>query len=80
MTETIAEKAARYLAEGRLTIEYADGPNVRAVCKGTTGTWRLGRSRTSPEGFCFCPARKRPCSHLLALALVVDREEADVVA
>lgn len=71
MTETVEQKARRYLGEGRLTVTFADGPLVRALCRGSAGTYRLGRSRTSPEGWCFCPSRSR-CSHLLALALVTD--------
>ena len=72
--ETIHEKAARYLAEGRLTVKHVDASGVRSSCRGEsvyTVTW------TAADGWrCNCPARKRACAHVTAARLVtVERDK-----
>lgn len=72
VTETVEQKAARIVAEGRLTVRYRVGADVYALCDGDHGSYHLGRTKTSPGGYCECPTRSRRCSHLIALALVTD--------
>jgi uncharacterized Zn finger protein len=62
----VAEKAARYLAEGRLTVHHADGQTVRASCRGQR---EYGLGFDGGSWACSCPAR-RECAHLVALRLV----------
>jgi len=66
--ETIEQKAARYLAEGRLTVRTRSGQAVEAVCEGGE-RYELGHA---PDGgwWCDCPAHAVPCAHLVALQLV----------
>ena len=76
MTETTTvEKAAGYLAEGRLTVTSSDGQEVTAVCVGRSGRYQLGFN-LDRRWWCTCPAR-RQCSHLTALQLVTVRAVAD---
>lgn len=67
MTEAVERKAARYLAEGRLTVRARSGHNVRATCRGGA-EYELGHE-PDHGWFCGCPARGI-CSHLVALQLV----------
>lgn len=71
--EAIEQKAARYLAEGRLTVRSRDGHTVRATCTGNAD-YELGHE---PESgwFCSCPAYVNPCAHLLSLQLVTTSRE-----
>lgn len=66
--ENVQAKARRYLAEGRLTVEFAVGREIRASCRGGGAVYSLG---LDPEAgwACDCPARGL-CSHLVALQLV----------
>lgn len=68
--ETITEKALRYIADGRLFVEHADGRTVTATCHGGA-VYRLGFNGN--EWTCDCPAR-RGCAHLAALQLVAARQ------
>lgn len=70
--ENAHAKGARYLAEGRLTIEDV-GPNViRASCRGSGCVHDVGW--TPEHGWtCSCPALGR-CAHLVALMSVTVRE------
>jgi uncharacterized Zn finger protein len=70
--ETVAAKAARYLTEGRLTIEYVVGDTVRASCRGSGELYRLGHE-PGRGWWCSCPVRTDQCSHLAALRSVTVR-------
>ena len=71
--ETVAAKAARYLAEARLTVLRVDGDSVEAECRGAGEVYRLGHDPARPGGWwCSCPA-PRSCCHLAALHLVAVR-------
>jgi hypothetical protein len=71
MTPATEEKAARILAEGRLTILFVSTDHIVARCRGSAGdVYRLG---SDPGGWwCSCPAgiHGRPCSHISSLKLV----------
>jgi uncharacterized Zn finger protein len=71
--ETLDAKAARYLAEGRLTVTRVGGGAIDAICRGTTLAWEVGYRRGG--WFCTCPAAGfgSRCSHLAALQLVTVR-------
>lgn len=70
--ETVADKARRYLAEGRLTVTAVDGDHVTAVCRGQGAIYQLGHE--SGRGWhCSCPVRSDRCAHLLALRSVTVR-------
>lgn len=74
MTQTIEEKAAAILAEGRLRVERVDGAVV-AACRSSDGQtlYRLGFDPRNRQWRCTCPVPgRRRCSHLAALRLVVD--------
>jgi uncharacterized Zn finger protein len=75
MRENAYLKSRRYLAEGRLVVEWAGRHGVVATCR---GDGRVYRCTWAPgTGWaCTCPARGR-CAHLLALGSVVavDLEE-----
>ena len=73
MRESASSKARRYLAEGRLTVEQVDGNLVRATCKGNGAIYSVGWTPSSGWS-CPCPAVGQ-CAHLLALKLVVVREQ-----
>jgi hypothetical protein len=65
--ETIAGKAARYLAEGRVTVTRVDGDLADAVVRGDSGEHHVSHD---PAGWHYsCPAYGR-CSHVEALRLV----------
>jgi hypothetical protein len=72
VAESIEEKAERLLVDGRIRLVRVE-PNsglVVAKAEGDTGTWDLGYDPKGREWRCNCPARVRPCSHLLAVQLV----------
>jgi uncharacterized Zn finger protein len=72
--ENAHAKAARYLAEARLTVEQVNKDLVRATCRGSGAVYDVGW--TSMFGWsCSCPAKGR-CSHLLALMAVTVRQGA----
>ena len=65
--ESAANKARRYLTEGRVTIDTVRSYHVRAVVRGDGAVWRVrvdGLDRT-----CTCPAQGL-CAHILAVGLV----------
>jgi uncharacterized Zn finger protein len=64
------EKAARLLAEGRVTISCGVGGRLRAVVQGDHATYAVKLTRRGPS--CSCPAWRRECSHALAVALVTE--------
>jgi hypothetical protein len=70
--ETVQAKAARYLAEARLTVTEVDGDHVSAACRGDGEVYRLGH-RPGRGWYCSCAARTDQCAHLTALRLVVVR-------
>lgn len=74
MSPAVAQKAARYLAEGRLTVRSRSGHTVRATCSGRD-RYELGHD---PDAgwWCDCPARGL-CAHLVALQLVTTSRRAD---
>ncbi len=76
MPDTLDEKAARILAEGRLTIERIDMTRtygwIVARCQGLTGEYRLGWDPILAQYRCTCPELLGKCSHILALKLVVE--------
>jgi hypothetical protein len=68
--EAIAEKAARYLAKGRLTVTRVSGDLADAIVRSDSGEHHVSHD---PAGWhCTCPARGR-CSHAEALRLVTVR-------
>ncbi len=71
--ERAAEKARRYLAEGRLLVRELDehAGVVQADVRGDGAVHVAGRDERG--WYCDCPARGR-CAHLLALGLVVAIE------
>jgi uncharacterized Zn finger protein len=73
MRENADAKGRRYVSEGRLTVEEVGPDLVRATCKGSGRVHDCGWSR-SLGWSCSCPSIGR-CSHLVALMLVVVREE-----
>ncbi len=74
MTRDLVErKAARLLADGKLTVLEVTGDRIRATCVGDSGkTWHLGwwKGRWG----CQCPSNafRRGCAHELALKRVVN--------
>jgi hypothetical protein len=79
VTETKDEKAVRYLAEGRLTVEkVGEGGRFRimATCRGSDGDYQLGYDAEQKRWGCTCEANAtfhRRCSHLIALQLVTKK-------
>lgn len=79
MAETKAEKALRYIAEGRLTVEkVGEGGRFRimASCRGSDEEYQLGYDADQKRWGCTCTANKefnRRCSHLMALQLVTKK-------
>lgn len=74
-TATTATKAARLLADARLTIRRVDDHSIVATCTGDTGLWRLGWN--GADGWwCSCPSYRR-CSHLKALRAVTVARPTD---
>lgn len=54
--ESVGQKAARYLAEGRVVVTHVLGDQVAAISMGETGAYDLGH--TPGRGwFCSCPVR-----------------------
>jgi uncharacterized Zn finger protein len=72
--ETVAAKARRYLAEGRVTILRVGDAVVRAEVRGDGEIYETGYS-PSRGWICSCPVRGPRCCHVLALRLVVVRPE-----
>lgn len=68
--ENAAEKARRYLAEGRLVVTAVDGDHLTATCRGGGAVYELDH-RPGRGWSCTCPARTDRCAHLHALQLVV---------
>jgi hypothetical protein len=74
--ETVADKARRYLAEGRLELRHLDPDRIEATCRGDGTRYRLGHDARG--WWCDCPHPGRRCSHLQALRLVTVRTAAEV--
>ena len=72
--ENIEQKARRYLIEGRLTIERMEPSGlIVASCRGSAGVYHLGYDPSKRQWRCTCVSgRRRRCSHIAALRLVVD--------
>jgi hypothetical protein len=71
--EAVAEKARRYVTEGRLRVVYIRpiDSRIRATVRGDGQTYRCGFEPLT-GWFCDCPARTNGCAHLLGLRLVVE--------
>jgi uncharacterized Zn finger protein len=74
MPESITEKAARYLAEGRVTVTLCTPRRIEAVVRGSTGVYRLSWLAGERWPTCDCPAYGR-CCHSVALQLVTRKPE-----
>lgn len=78
MKETVAAKAGRYLAEGRVIVRALDEAAgiVSADVRGGGAVYTVARTRDT-GWVCTCPARGT-CCHLTAVQLVVavERPEA----
>ena len=68
MRENAADKAKRYLVEGRCVLEAVGPSRVSALVRGEGAIYRTLYSRGA--WWCSCPAR-RDCAHIRALKLVV---------
>lgn len=72
----LEEKARRYLAEGRVHVWSSSWRGVTADVTGTTGVWHVSGD---PKGWsCSCPSTVT-CAHILAVALVHDPKEEDLM-
>jgi hypothetical protein len=60
--ESVEQKAARYLTEGRIVVTRVLGDTVDTVCQGTAGSYELGH-RPGRGWFCSCAVRGDDCSH-----------------
>lgn len=67
MRENAADKARRYVVEGRLVLSRVEPGRVEGTCRGDGEVYRLGYAHG--RWACSCPARGR-CAHLLAVGLV----------
>jgi hypothetical protein len=67
--ESIREKAARYLGDGRLEVELVSQGRVAASCRGESGEYAIEYDPRRRSWTCSCPARKR-CCHIAAAELV----------
>ncbi len=70
--ESAALKAARILVERRLTVTALHRGRITARCRGDEQTYHLGYNPTGRGWWCHCAEMRGRCSHLLALAAVVD--------
>jgi uncharacterized Zn finger protein len=67
--ETIEQKAARYLAAGRICLVRVEGDNIDATVSGDAARAYVVTHR--PSGWrCTCVATVVRCSHVAAVALV----------
>jgi len=67
--ETLEEKAARYLGEGRVRVLAMTPDGVSAKVRGS-GNAVYNTRRESRRWACDCPAWRRECCHVQALRLV----------
>ncbi len=67
MRENAAEKAKRYLCEGRVIITSVAGEHIRATCRGDGELHHV--EIHGDDRRCTCLARGR-CSHIAAVGLV----------
>ena len=77
--ETKEQKAIRYLTEGHvdmIDVDIAAGRVVADVYSDAGGEPYIVR-RTSAGWTCDCPAQVTPCSHILAVLLVVPSDVKD---
>ena len=68
---SVAAKAQRYLAQGRLEVRHVDADTIFGVCLGDGVWYQLGHDVRG--WWCDCPARGDRCAHLTALRLVTTR-------
>jgi hypothetical protein len=70
MRESVPQKAARLLTEGRVHVRHRDEVRIAALVDGDTGRWVVV---CDPEGrwACSCPAF-RACSHAEAVRRVTE--------
>lgn len=66
--ESAADKAARYLVEGRLQVVSVDDERIVARCRGSGTIYDCGLD--AGGWHCACPARTDRCAHLRALRRV----------
>lgn len=69
--ENAAERAKRYLGEGRLYVRLVGPDGISAFCRGDGEWYRLGYR--DGQWFCSCPAVSRDCAHLRGLRLITTR-------
>jgi hypothetical protein len=65
--ETLEEKAARYLREGRVTVRVIADDRVEAEVRGSE---KYKTIREGKRWACDCPAWQRRCSDVIAVELV----------
>ena len=65
MRETVRDKAARYLLEGRIILTTVEDRHVRARVRGEGSLYDTGW--IGGQWFCSCPARGDNCAHVVAL-------------
>jgi uncharacterized Zn finger protein len=76
--ETIDAKSCRLLCAGAVWIEHRDPDTVCALVRGDTGPeWIVTRDGTRWSCTCPFPYTRRPCSHVLAVRTVTDRNTPD---
>ena len=68
MRENAAEKARRYLGEGRVVIAQVTPQRVDAFVRGDGQIYAAGFH--NEQWVCDCPARSDACCHLRAVRLV----------
>jgi len=73
--ESVPEKAARYLREGRLVVTAVSGDYVAALARGDGAIHQLGHE-PGRGWWCSCPVRSDRCAHLAALRSVTIRRAA----
>lgn len=67
--ENAAQKAVRYLREGRVVLTRVDASKVTACVRGDGKIWDVTWERGRWD--CTCPARTDQCAHARAVRLVV---------
>lgn len=68
--ESVDEKARRYLAKGRLPIEYAHAETVPASARWSDAVYRVGYAGGVWTDDCRAHGR---CAHLVAVGLVAPK-------
>ena len=69
--EGMAGKAARLLAEGRVTVRRFSGDDARFLVQGDSDRYEVIWHGEAASWVCSCPARGN-CSHLAAVLLIAE--------